>query len=406
LTETRSGPLTGMRVIDISTSYAGPTASMLLGDMGAEVIKVERPKVGDDSRHWGPPFLAGESAWFLSANRNKRSICLDFSSAEGLGVLLHLVERADVFLESLNPAKLERLGLAPDQVTARAPRVIYCALSGFGLSGPDQGLPGYDLVAQARSGLMSVTGAAGGLPQRVSTALSDVVAGMVAAFAITAALREQARSGRGQVIDVSLLEAPLALIAPRVASYLAGEPEPRPSGAADSVLSVYQAFPTADCPIVIAVGNDSMWQRFCQALELNEFAADEALATNAGRRERRADILPAIAARLAERPATFWLERLAEAGVPCSVIQSLSDVLVDPQIVAREAIMTLDHPTAGRVRVVGSPWRLGTDGASPAHLPPPLLGAATIDVLREAGYAAQEIEELLAREIAWAPPRT
>jgi crotonobetainyl-CoA:carnitine CoA-transferase CaiB-like acyl-CoA transferase len=406
LTESSNRPLSGVRVVDISTSYAGPTASMYLGDMGAEVIKVERPKVGDDSRHWGPPFVGGESAWFLSANRNKRSFCLDFSNADGLEVLLRLLEGADVFIENLNPSKLERLGVAPAQVAARAPRVIYCGLSGFGLTGPDQGLPGYDLVAQARSGMMSLTGAAGGLPQRVSTALSDVVAGMAAAFAICAALREQAQTGCGQVIDVSLLESPLALIAPRMAAYLAGDPEPQPSGATDSVLAVYQTFPTADRPIVVAVGNDSMWRRFCQALELTELAVDDALATNAGRRERRSDILPVIAERLGERPAAVWLERLAEAGVPCSVIKSLSEVVEDPQIVSRDAVTCIEHPTAGPVRVVGSPWRFGTDGATPRHRPSPRLGADTIDVLREAGYASAEIDVLLAREIAWAPPWT
>jgi crotonobetainyl-CoA:carnitine CoA-transferase CaiB-like acyl-CoA transferase len=374
---------------------------MLLGDMGADVVKVERPKVGDDSRHWGPPFIEGESAWFLSANRNKRSICLDFSTPEGLDVLMRLVEGASVLVQSLNPSKLERLGLSPRQVTARTPGIIYCAVSGFGLSGPDAHLPGYDLVAQARSGLMSLTGEAGGLPQRVSTALSDVVAGMIASFAICAALREQDRSGRGEVIDVPLLEAPLALIAPRVASYLAGEPEPHPSGATDSVIAVYQSFATADRPIVVAVGNDGMWKRFCGALGLDQLAADEALATNAGRRERRARILPAIAARLAEAPAGRWLERLAKAGVPCSVIQSLSDVVEDPQLVARGAIASVDHPTAGTVRMVGSPWRLGLEGDRPTYLPPPVLGADTIDVLQEAGYAPDEIERLLTDEIAW-----
>jgi crotonobetainyl-CoA:carnitine CoA-transferase CaiB-like acyl-CoA transferase len=228
---------------------------------------------------------------------------------------------------------------------------------------------------------------------------------MIAAFAICASLREQAQSGRGQVIDVSLLEAPLALIAPRVASYLAGEPEPRPSGATDSVLAVYQAFPTADRPIAVAVGNDAMWQRLCQVLELTQLAADESLATNAGRRERRADILPAVAARLAEQPASFWLERLGRSGVPCSVIQSLSDVVDDPQLLAREAITAFEHPAAGRVQVVGSPWRFGTEGTRPLHAPPPLLGADTIDVLREAGYERDEIDELLAKEIVWEPPR-
>jgi crotonobetainyl-CoA:carnitine CoA-transferase CaiB-like acyl-CoA transferase len=241
------------------------------------------------------------------------------------------------------------------------------------------------------------------MPQRVSTAVSDVVAGMVAAFAVCAALREQARSGRGEVIDVSLLEAPLALIAPRVASYLAGEPEPRPSGATDSVLAVYQPFATADRPIVVAVGNDAMWQRFCRAAGLHELAADETLSTNPGRRERRPEVLHAIGARLVEEPAAAWLERFAEAGVPCSVIQSLADVVQDPQLVAREAITTLDHPSAGPVRVVGSPWRLGPDGAAPAYAPPPILGANTIEVLREAAFGPDEIEQLLSRQIVWAP---
>src|SRR5919106_4249009 len=276
---------------------------MYLGDMGADVIKVERPETGDDARFWGPPFVGEEAAWFLSANRNKRSVCLNISDQEGHGALLRLLDGADVFVENLNPSKLERRGLDPETIRARFPRLIYCALSGFGLDGPDRDRPGYDLIAQARSGLMSVTGARGGTPQRVSTALSDIVAGMVAAFTITSALVRQQRSGEGELIDVALLDADMALMAPRIASFFAGEPEPRPSGGTDSVLAVYQPFETADRPIVIAVGNDKMWVRFCEALGLEDLAEDPGLATNAGRRERRGEAIEKVQERLLKHPA-------------------------------------------------------------------------------------------------------
>lgn len=209
-------PLSGVRVVDMSTSYAGPTATMYLADLGAEVIKVERPGHGDDARTWGPPFTGGMSAWFASANSNKRSIVLDVRASDGNAVLHRLLDDADVFVENLNPAKLDALELAPEELRRRHPRLIYCALSGFGLTGPDSYLPGYDLVAQARSGLMSVTGERGGEPQRVSTALSDIVAGLAAALAVTAALRRQGRTGVGEVVDVGLLDVDLALMAPRI----------------------------------------------------------------------------------------------------------------------------------------------------------------------------------------------
>jgi crotonobetainyl-CoA:carnitine CoA-transferase CaiB-like acyl-CoA transferase len=394
-------PLTGVRVVDISTSYAGPTATMYLGDMGADVIKVERPETGDDARSWGPPFVGGEAAWFLSANRNKRSVCLDLSKEEGLAALMRLLDGADVFVENLNPAKLERLGLEPEALRQRFPGLIYCALSGFGLDGPDRDRPGYDLMAQARSGLMSVTGECGGMPQRVSTALSDVVAGIVAAFAVAAALVRQQRTGLGELIDVALLDADLALMAPRIASFLAGEPEPQPSGGTDSVLAVYQPFETADRPIVLAVGNYKMWRRFCEVLELDQLRDDPELATNAGRRERRTEILEAVSVRLLERPARYWIERFGEAAVPCQIIQSLSEVVEDPQVRARRAVSEFEHPLAGTVLTVGSPWRLGTTGVHPEHRPAPILGVDTVDVLREAGYAAEEVDQLLRGGAAW-----
>ena len=396
-----SGPLSGVRVVDLSSSYAGPTATMYLGDMGADVIKVERPETGDDARFWGPPFVGEEAAWFLSANRNKRSVCLNISDEEGHSVLLRLLGSADVFVENLNPGKLGRLRLDPETLRSRFPRLIYCALSGFGLDGPDRDRPGYDLIAQARSGLMSVTGARGGTPQRVSTALSDIVAGMAAAFTISSALVRQQRSGEGELIDVALLDADLALMAPRIASFFAGEPEPRPSGGTDSVLAIYQPFETADRPIVVAVGNDHMWNRFCKVLGLERLAQDPALATNAGRRERREEILEPIAARLAEQPAGHWLERFREAAVPCQVIQFLSEVAEDQQVKARHAIAEVEHPTAGKVRTVDSPWRLGTDGKQQEHRPAPTLGADTREVLREAGYAEEEIDVLTERGAAW-----
>ena len=392
--------LAGVRVIDISTSYAGPTATMYLGDLGAEVVKVERPG-GDDARAWGPPFVEGESAWFHSANRGKRSIAVDLRVPAGVELLHRLLERADVFVENLNPAKLAALGLDPDTVRVRHPHLVYCAISGFGFTGPDAATPGYDLIAQARSGLMSVTGAKGGTPQRVSTALSDIVTGLIAAFTVTAALHRRTRTGEGEFVDVSLLDTDLSLMAPRIASYLAGEPEPAPSGGTDSVLAVYQAFDTADRPIVVAVGNDTLWQRFCAALDLPELGDDPALSTNEGRRAGRPRILPVIAARLAGRPAADWLERLGAASIPAYVIQSLSEVTADRQVEARAGIVPLDNG----VRVVAPPWRFGS-ATEPAGLRAAIgaVGADGPAVLADYGFTAAEIESLAADRALLVPP--
>lgn len=377
-------PLSDVRVVDLTGSYAGPTATMLLADMGASVIKVEDPR-GDDTRQWGPPFLNGQSTWFMSANRNKRSVCMDLKTAAGRDFLERLLEDSDVLITSFNPAKLERLSLAPDALAARHPRLVYCLISGFGLEGPDAARPGYDLIAQARSGLMSVTGHSPDSPQRMSTALSDSVAGLIAAFSIASAVHGQRRTGRGEVIDVSLLDAALFLMAPRIAAFLAGGEEPRPCGATDSVLTPYQSFATADRPIVVAAGNDLMWQRLCAALGDDELAADPDLATTAGRQGNRARVISAIASHLRTRPAAMWLALFAEHGIPASEIRSLSEVVNDPQVEARETIIKTDHPVAGPTEMVGPPWRLRSQPDRTVRLPAPGLGEHTGEVRAESG---------------------
>lgn len=387
-----AGPLTGLTVVDLTTSYAGPTASMYLADLGATVVKVERPGKGDDARGWGPPFVDGASAWFASANRNKKSVVVNVRHPDGIRVLHDLIGSADVFMQNLNPSKLAKLGIDHQTLSAKYPNLIYCALSGFGLDGPDHDLPGYDLVAQARSGIMSVTGAKGGSPQRVSTALSDIVTGMCAALAISAAAVRQARTGEGEVIDVSLLDTDLAIMAPRIAAHLAGEAEPAPSGGTDSVLAVYQSFPTADRDIVVAIGNDAMWQRFCLAAGLEDLAADPFYAENTGRQAHRKEITGRVAEKLRQKTAAEWLTLLGEHAVPVSLIQSLSEVVSDPQVLARKALMPV--PEGGGLHSVHSPFRLASQ-PEPRNERFPELGADTVAILERLGYEPATIGQLV-----------
>ncbi|WP_067670899.1 CaiB/BaiF CoA transferase family protein [Nocardia miyunensis] len=387
-----TGPLAGLRVVDMTTSYAGPTAAMYLADLGADVIKVERPPYGDDARAWGPPFVGDDSAWFLSANRNKRSASLDITEPTGRAALEQLLEHADVFIQNLNPSKLERLGIDGPTLRHRYPRLIHCSLSGFGADGPAADKPGYDLVAQARSGLMSVTGQKGGTPQRVSTALSDITTGMCAALAICAAVVRQRTTGEGDLVDVSLLDSDLALMAPRIAAYVAGEPEPAPSGGTDSVLAVYQVFPTADRELVVAIGNDVLWQRFCDIIGLADLGRDATLADNAGRRAQRSRLTEAISAVLVTRPADDWVAVFGEAKIPCSLVARLSEVVADPQVRSRRSLLPV--PGTNDAVSVHSPFRLASI-ATPRNDAAPALGEHTREVLLEAGLSTEQVDELL-----------
>lgn len=396
-----AGPLAGVRVVDLSSSYAAPTASMYLADMGADVLKVE-PIRGDDSRSWGPPFAGEDAVWFLTANRGKRSVCLDIRTEAGAEALGSLLKGADVVLLNIVPTKLAKLGLDPETLRDRYSQLIVCVISGYGIDGPDAGLPGYDLIAQARSGIMSVTGAAGGVPQRVSAPLSDVAAGTVAAFAIASALVHQRITGEGDVVDVALLEADLAFIRPRISSYLAGEPEPQPSGGSDSVIAIYQAFETVDAPIVVAIGNDRHWQRVREALNLPEWTADSSLATNAGRRERRSDVVDAVQEALSEQTAVEALDLFGETGVPAARIQTMSQVIEDPQITARGMIVERKTADGHSYTDVSPPWRLASQDRTGGHRPPALRGEHTCEVLGESGLNDAAISWLIQEGTAWA----
>jgi crotonobetainyl-CoA:carnitine CoA-transferase CaiB-like acyl-CoA transferase len=377
-----AGPLDGVRVLDLSRVLAGPLCGMILGDLGAEVLKVERPGAGDDTRHWGPPWAEGpegrESAYFLCVNRNKRSVALDLKSDAGRAAVRALAAGADVLLENFAPGTMEGWGLGYESMARVNPGLVYCVITGYGAEGPEAGRPGYDFAVQARSGWMAVTGEPEGEPVKAGVAIVDVLTGQYAATGVLAALRERDRSGRGQRVEVALFDAAMAgLVNVAQAALVTGREPPR-WGNAHATIVPYQAFEAADRAIVVAVGNDSQWRRLCAVLGAAELAADPRLATNPGRVEHRQAVVDALAPRFRARPAAAWLEALEGAGVPCAPVQGVGEALRDPVLTERGGLWEMEGPTYGRVRTVPSPIRLSR---TPAALrePAPDLGEEPTD---------------------------
>jgi crotonobetainyl-CoA:carnitine CoA-transferase CaiB-like acyl-CoA transferase len=389
--------LDSIRVVELTEALAGPYCAMMLGDFGADVIKVERRQTGDQSRGWGPPFVGTESAYFLAANRNKRSLSLDYDLPLGAAILHRLLETADVFLiNQRSVASLERRGFDAETICARYPRLVYCSISGYGLSGPRSGLPGYDIIAQAQAGIMSFTGEPEGEPVRYPVAIADMSCGLYSALGILAALLAREKSGRGQALDMALFDSQLTLLIHAGSSYLNAGESPQRWGNAHPSIVPYQVFRGGDGRhFVAAIGTDALWQRFLRVIHATEtLGADARFRTNALRTEHRQALIPVLCAMFAHAPASEWLSRLSAEDIPASSIQTVGEAVNDPQALARGLIVEIKHPTLEMVRSIANPVRMS---ATPVlyRLPPPLLGEHNLEILRSLEYSSEQIVEAM-----------
>jgi len=375
------GPLKGLKILDLTRVLAGPYCTMILGDLGADIIKVEIPGKGDDSRHFGP-YIKDESAYFMSLNRNKRSITMNLKHEDGKTLLKDLVKEVDVIVENYRPGTMEKLGLGYDVLKELNPKLIYAAASGFGHSGPYSKRPAYDGVVQAMGGIMSITGPKGGKPTRVGPSIGDIAAGMFTTIGILAALTNRNETGKGQKVDVAMLDCQVAMLENAIARYVVTNEPPKPAGNRHTSIVPFEPFESADGEIVIAVGNDAIWKRFCSVSDLDDIVDDERFAVNPKRNENYDVLRPLIAEKIKLKTTAEWQDIYNDNGVPNGPINSVDMVMEDEQVKAREMIVEVEHPVAGKLKMPGVPVKL-SDTPGGVRTPAPLLGQHSREILKE-----------------------